>query len=60
MRVDGKFMVGNDIPDGQAHVVELLEECFDRLYELKTEAEIEDQQTQEPGNEEIAQVGVAA
>jgi len=39
MRVDGKFMVGKDIPDGQAAVMQLLEDCFDLTYELNTEAE---------------------
>ncbi|RFU25332.1 hypothetical protein B7463_g11024, partial [Scytalidium lignicola] len=35
MRVDGKFMVGNDIPDGQGSVNELLAECFELSYELR-------------------------
>jgi hypothetical protein len=39
MRVDGKFMVGDDIPDGQGSVTQLLEECFELTYELRTEAE---------------------
>lgn len=39
MRVDGKFMIGDDIPDGQGSVIQLLEECFDLAYELRTEAE---------------------
>ncbi|KAF2809533.1 uncharacterized protein BDZ99DRAFT_571333 [Mytilinidion resinicola] len=39
MRVDGKFMVGSDIPDGQGSVTQLLEDCFELLYELRTEAE---------------------
>ena len=66
MRVDGKFVVGNDIPDGQGSIVELLEECFEMLYELKIEAE-EEEQAQERvdgggggGQEEAPQVGVAA
>ncbi|KAI1283933.1 hypothetical protein F5Y07DRAFT_348110 [Xylaria sp. FL0933] len=39
MRVDGKFMVGDDIPEGQGSVIELLSECFDLNYELRIAAE---------------------
>ena len=39
MRVDGKFMVGSDIPEGQGSVSELLAECFDLNYELRLAAE---------------------
>lgn len=39
MRVDGKFMVGSDIPDGQGSVMALLEECFELAYDLRNEAE---------------------
>ncbi|KAF2117686.1 hypothetical protein BDV96DRAFT_570686 [Lophiotrema nucula] len=39
MRVDGKFMIGDDIPDGQGSVMQLLEECFDLAYELRNDAE---------------------
>ncbi|KAI5927012.1 hypothetical protein F4810DRAFT_422714 [Camillea tinctor] len=39
MRVDGKFMVGDDIPEGQGSVTELLAECFDLNYELRVAAE---------------------
>jgi hypothetical protein len=39
MRMDGKFMVGSDIPEGQASVNSLLAECFDLCYELRVEAE---------------------
>jgi hypothetical protein len=42
MRVDGKFMVGDEIPDGQASVTQLLEECFELAYELRTDAEEND------------------
>ncbi|KAI1819088.1 hypothetical protein F4861DRAFT_544273 [Xylaria intraflava] len=35
MRVDGKFLVGGDIPEGQGSVTELLSECFDLNYELR-------------------------
>ena len=39
MRVDGKFMVGSDIPDGQGSVTQLLEECFELAYNLRNDAE---------------------
>ncbi|KAH7094767.1 hypothetical protein FB567DRAFT_543182 [Paraphoma chrysanthemicola] len=39
MRKDGKFMVGEEIPDGQGRVTQLLEECFDLAYELRNDAE---------------------
>jgi hypothetical protein len=42
MKVDGKFMVNGDIPEGQASVIELLAECFDLCYELRVAAEGED------------------
>ena len=38
MRIDGKFMVGSDIPEGQGSVNSLLAECFDLIYELRVEA----------------------
>jgi hypothetical protein len=41
MRVDGKFLVGEDIPEGQGSVNELLAECFELSYELRVAAEIE-------------------
>lgn len=41
MRVDGKFMVGTDIPEGQGSVNDLLAECFEMAYELRVEAEQE-------------------
>ena len=39
MRVDGKFMVGADIPEGQGSVNALLAECFDLQHDLKVESE---------------------
>lgn len=39
MRVDGKFMIGKDIPEGQGSVIGLLSECYDLAYELRTAAE---------------------
>jgi len=41
MRVDGKFMVGQDIPEGQGTVNDLLAECFELSYELRVAAEDE-------------------
>lgn len=41
MRQDGKFMIGDDIPDGQGAVNQLLAECFELAYELRTAAEEE-------------------
>ena len=38
MRVDGKFVVNGDIPEGQGSVTELLAECFDINYELRVAA----------------------
>jgi len=51
MKKDGKFMVGNDIPEGQGSVTALLAECFDLAYDLRTEAEErqEDESAPEPG-----------
>jgi len=39
MRVDGKFLVGGDIPEGQGSVNELLAECFELSYDLRVAAE---------------------
>ncbi|CAO2658749.1 Nn.00g064720.m01.CDS01 [Neocucurbitaria sp. VM-36] len=39
MRVDGKFMVGDEIPDGQGRVTQLLEDCFELAYDLRNDAE---------------------
>jgi hypothetical protein len=35
MRINGKFYVGNDLPEGQASVNTLLAECYDFAYELR-------------------------
>lgn len=35
MRVDGKFYVGNDIPEGQASINALLAECYELAYDLR-------------------------
>ncbi|KAK0635898.1 hypothetical protein B0T17DRAFT_62183 [Bombardia bombarda] len=39
MRVDGKFMVGDDVPEGQGSVSGLLAECYELNYELRVAAE---------------------
>merc|ERR1712000_728812 len=39
MRVDGKFLVGKDIPEGQGSVNDLLAECFELSYDLRVAAE---------------------
>lgn len=38
MKKDGKFMIGNDIPEGQGAVSVLLAECFEMAYELRNDA----------------------
>lgn len=42
MRVDGKFMIGPDIPEGQGSVNDLLAQCFELAYDLRVAAEDED------------------
>ncbi|KAI9652743.1 MAG: hypothetical protein M1821_007817 [Bathelium mastoideum] len=39
MRVDGKFMISSEIPEGQNSVSALLSECFDLAKGLRVEAE---------------------
>ncbi|KAK8099180.1 uncharacterized protein PG998_012421 [Apiospora kogelbergensis] len=39
LRVDGKFLVSGDIPEGQGSVSELLSQCYDLNYELRVAAE---------------------
>jgi hypothetical protein len=39
MKIDGKFMVGEDIPDGQGAVIALMEECFELSYQLREQAQ---------------------
>lgn len=43
MRVDGKFYVGPDIPEGQGSVNSLLAECYDLVWELR--AAVTDEET---------------
>ncbi|KAJ5130732.1 uncharacterized protein N7515_006771 [Penicillium bovifimosum] len=42
MRVDGKFYVGPDIPEGQGSVNNLLAECYDLVWELRAAVVDED------------------
>lgn len=51
MRVDGKFVVGDDIPDGQGSVTQLLEECFELAYELRNDAEDSSSEVPTPASE---------
>jgi hypothetical protein len=39
MRVDGKFLVNNAVPNGQTAAMELLEGCFEIVEELTVQAE---------------------
>lgn len=39
MRVDGKFYIGSDLPEGQGGVNELLAECYDLCYDLRANAD---------------------
>jgi hypothetical protein len=39
MRVDGKFVVNGDVPEGQGSVSELLAECFELNYDLRLAVE---------------------
>ncbi|KAI1365748.1 hypothetical protein F5Y08DRAFT_327796 [Xylaria arbuscula] len=48
MRVDGKFMVADDIPEGQGSVIDLLSECFELNYELRVAAEDAASRSQTP------------
>ena len=45
--------VGNDIPEGQASVTALLNECFELAYELRNEAEERAEENEEPAKEEV-------
>lgn len=42
MKVDGKFIIKGQIPEGQATVTALLAECFDIIHELKIELDDKD------------------
>lgn len=57
MKKDGKFMVGNDIPEGQASVTALLNECFELAYELRSEADEKNEVDGEPDADEVNGIG---
>jgi hypothetical protein len=46
MRVDGKFMVNNAIPNGQGAAMELLDECFELIEELTVQTEEENSEAE--------------
>lgn len=46
MKVDGKFMIGEDIPDGQGAVISLMEECFELSYQLREQAQEANEEAQ--------------
>lgn len=54
MKKDGKFMIGNDIPEGQSSVSALLAECFDLAYELRNEADERAEETPAPAVEDVS------
>ncbi|KAJ5852019.1 uncharacterized protein N7529_011404 [Penicillium soppii] len=45
MRIDGKFYVGPDIPEGQGSVNNLLAECYDLVWELRAAVVDEEEQS---------------
>jgi hypothetical protein len=57
MRVDGKFIVNGMIPEGQAAVMQLLEECFDLTYDLGVQAEEEEEEEDDAENEKNGENG---
>jgi hypothetical protein len=59
MRKDGKFMIGDDIPDGQGSIIQLLEECFELAYELRNEAE-ENESNESEDEHDTKDHGIAA
>ncbi|RLV87203.1 hypothetical protein JA9_000991 [Meyerozyma sp. JA9] len=52
LRRDGKFIVNNQIPEGQGTLNALLAECFDILHELKIELE-EKEENRNSSDEEV-------
>ncbi|QFZ30461.1 hypothetical protein EJF18_80180 [Clavispora lusitaniae] len=46
LRHDGKFIVNNQVPEGQATLNALLAECFDIMHELKIELEEKEESEQ--------------
>ncbi|KAF2150614.1 hypothetical protein K461DRAFT_280610 [Myriangium duriaei CBS 260.36] len=60
MKKDGKFMVGNDIPEGQGAVIALLAECFERAYELRNDAQERQEDAEVPVNGGVNGVSAGA
>lgn len=44
MRVNGKFLFGGEIPEGQGSLNELLADCYEISYEMRVDAEAEGEQ----------------
>ncbi len=44
MRVNGKFMIGEDVPEGQGTVNDLLAECYDLMHDLRVSSDGESSQ----------------
>lgn len=51
LRNDGKFIINNQIPEGQGTLNALLAECFDIIHELKIELEAKEEQQEEEQQE---------
>jgi hypothetical protein len=47
MRVDGKFYIGSDIPEGQGSVNSLLAECYEIAYELRAAVDEDKEESEE-------------
>lgn len=47
LRNDGKFIINNQIPEGQGTLNALLAECFDIIHELKIELEAKEELEEE-------------
>ena len=52
-------MIGDDVPDGQGSITQLLEECFELAYELRNEAE-ENQSNESEDEHDTRDHGIAA
>jgi len=52
-------MIGDDIPDGQGSITQLLEECFELAYDLRNEAE-ENESNESEDEHDTKDHGIAA
>ena len=50
MREDGKFVVNGEIPEGQASIIALLNECFQINSELRMEADLREEEAEKGGD----------